>query len=61
MKYRYGPPSKREWKCNAEIVFGDDFGDNSCTFRCGLPKGHLGSHREEGGAEGKDYILEWKN
>jgi hypothetical protein len=34
--------------CNKKLNFADDFGDNPCTFHCGLPKGHKGKHKETG-------------
>jgi len=42
------PPERDDEKCHAKISFGDDFGDNRCTFYCRLPKGHDGAHSEEG-------------
>jgi len=33
--------------CKARLHIGDDFGDNSATIRCQLPKGHEGLHKEE--------------
>ena len=35
-------------KCEATIEFGDDFGDNHCTFHCQLENGHEGPHKEIG-------------
>ena len=35
-------------KCKSKIEFGDDFGDNECTFHCQLEKGHTGKHQEKG-------------
>jgi len=32
--------------CRATLVLGDDYGDNSATFRCDLPLGHEGNHVE---------------
>ena len=32
--------------CGATLRIGDDFGDNECTFRCQLAKGHEGNHQE---------------
>lgn len=29
-------------KCKSSIEFGDDYGDNSCTFHCQLKIGHQG-------------------
>jgi len=47
--------------CNAVMPFGDDHGDNSCTFRCMLNKDHEGKHREWGNLYGKyPYSLEWE-
>lgn len=47
--------------CKAIMEFGDDFGDNSCTFHCQLEEGHPGKHREEGAMYDKHpYCLEWE-
>lgn len=32
--------------CPAHLKVGDDFGDNECTFKCSLKKGHRGLHKE---------------
>lgn len=50
--------------CNASIAFGDDYGDNSCTFHCQLEEGHTekpgGSpHKEGGELYGQGYIVVW--
>lgn len=47
--------------CDATIEFGDDYGDNYCTFYCDLPKGHLMQHQESGVmCQGNmPYVLEW--
>lgn len=42
----FGPPKDIEGECNAHLYIGDDYGDNSSTMRCQLPKGHGGMHRE---------------
>jgi hypothetical protein len=34
--------------CKATIKFGDDYGDNDCTFHCQLEEGHDGPHQEIG-------------
>ena len=34
--------------CGARIEFGDDRGDNSCTFKCQRERDHAGPHRESG-------------
>jgi len=47
-------------KCKSKIVFGDDFGDNDCTFHCQLEKNHKGKHRETGTMSEQKYILEWE-
>lgn len=31
-------------RCRSEIYIGDDFGDNSATFRCKWPRNHAGIH-----------------
>jgi hypothetical protein len=43
--------------CTARLHIGDDFGDNSATIRCQLPKGHEGLHKEafEHSVYSKDY------
>ena len=46
--------------CGATIEFGDDFGDNSSTFRCGKPLQHEGDHCESGSMYDKNpYTLAW--
>ncbi len=47
--------------CPAFIEFGDDFGDNVTTFRCGLEDGHAGPHEERGKLEidGLEYVVRW--
>lgn len=51
-------------KCQATIVFGDDYGDNSSTFHCRLEQGHDGNHVEQGNmgcAKYKmPYTLTWE-
>lgn len=48
-------------KCKAAVVFGDDHGDNSCTFHCGLDESHEGDHKEVGSMyESWPYELTWK-
>lgn len=51
-------------KCKATIDFGDNFGDNTTTFHCGLDEGHSGMHEEKGdmGSEvyKMPYTLQWK-
>ena len=58
----------KEEKCDAEIEFGDDHGDNRTTFYCELSKGHKGKHKESGHLDSfKDgidkiiYVLEWED
>jgi hypothetical protein len=48
-------------KCKSTVVFGDDHGDNCCTFHCELEEGHEGDHRETGTrSEAWPYDLTWK-
>ena len=47
--------------CPSTIVFGDDHGDNDCTFHCKLEKGHFGWHTENGKQEGQTYLLQWED
>lgn len=51
-------------KCKATLVFGDDFGDNCCTFHCQLEAGHDGLHKETGdvgyGVIPVPYTLTWE-
>lgn len=47
-------------RCNDPIAFGDDHGDNDCTFHCQLRAGHPGAHLEEGSMEGRKYWLTWE-
>ncbi|MCK4665080.1 MAG: hypothetical protein KAT68_19585 [Bacteroidales bacterium] len=55
-------------ECKEIIEFGDDFGENSCTFHCELIKNHKGNHRATGELIFSDildtrqkYIVEWKD
>lgn len=56
--------ANRPERCEATIEFGDDFGDNTATFRCQLNKLHSGKHVETGdmGEETcpKPYKIEWE-
>ncbi len=48
--------------CKSEIRFGDDFGDNPCTFHCELRKGHKGKHQETGRMYNQQrYKVVWDN
>jgi hypothetical protein len=48
-------------KCNAIIMFGDDYGDNESTFHCELEAGHDGKHSETGVVREKmSYTLTWE-
>ncbi len=48
--------------CDSEIAFGDDFGDNSCTFHCQLPANHEGKHKESGNMYGlQKYEVFWED
>lgn len=46
-------------QCKATIQLGDDYGDNSITFRCGKGAGHDGEHIEMGQSSGCDYCFSW--
>lgn len=41
-----GKPDDVPGECNAHCYIGDDYGDNTATMRCPLPKGHEGAHRK---------------
>lgn len=43
----FGPPKDTEGQCNARLFLGDDYGDNTVTFRCTLKPGHQGHHSEQ--------------
>lgn len=45
--------------CKAVLIFGDDYGDNECTFHCQLEEGHGGAHMETGDQDEKDYVMVW--
>jgi hypothetical protein len=48
-------------RCNAIISFGDDYGDNDCTFHCELEEGHDGKHLETGTIRKRmPYTLTWE-
>ena len=47
--------------CKKTIVFGDDEGDNCCTFHCQKNDRHSGEHIEKGVQYGKKYILKWSD
>jgi len=55
----FGPPKDVAGECNARLVLGDDYGDNTCTFRCGLKPGHSGKHRDEFGDDDNRVIVQW--
>ena len=57
----FGPPEDVDGECNAKLYLGDDYGDNHCTIRCGLPVGHDGDH-EEAFNRGEDarVFLQWQ-
>lgn len=51
-----------EEKCGAILLLGDDYGDNSCTFRCKLPKGHEGLHQEKFESDDSgDVVVTWEH
>ena len=52
---------EKKSQCLSIARFGDDYGDNSCTFHCQLPKGHEGDHEEKGNMYNEwSYVLHWK-
>jgi hypothetical protein len=55
----FGPPEDVAGECNRRLEIGDDYGDNSCTFRCKLPQGHEGPHREEFRTGGDTVTMTW--
>lgn len=44
-------------ECNAHCYVGDNFGDNTATFRCSRPPNHAGMHRDV--FRGGTATLEW--
>ena len=47
-------------QCKATIQFGDDHGDNHCTFHCQREEGHKGKHQEKSILYDQfPYTLEW--
>lgn len=42
--------------CGATLGHRDDFGDNTCTYRCTLPYRHRGRHQEIG----EDFTIAWE-
>ena len=55
-----GTPLPIRPKCQSIYIFGDDSGDNSCTFHCEREEGHNGLHCETGTMYGLKYILHWE-
>lgn len=55
-----GPQPENEGKCNAVLRVGDDFGDNSATFRCQLEPNHDDLHKETWGEEGDKKTITWE-
>lgn len=47
--------------CKSKIVFGDDYGDNDCTFHCQLEEGHNGMHEECGKMYDQPYKITWES
>ena len=56
----YGPPEDVRGECNARLAIGDDYGDNSCTMRCALNPGHVGSHKETFEMNGGVVVVTWE-
>ena len=55
----FGRPKDIEGECNAHLYLGDDWGDNVCTIRCQLPKGHRGLHKERGRLLENPFTITW--
>ncbi len=55
----FGAPKDVIGECNARLYLGDDYGDNVCTIRCGLPVDHEGPHKEEFKRGGKPAVITW--
>ena len=53
------PQRDVEGECNERLEIGDDWGDNTCTFRCQEPPGHAGPHREEFESGGRPVTVTW--
>ena len=56
-----GKPDDVEGECNAHLYLGDDYGDNECTMRCHLPKGHSGLHEEKGRQKTNPFTITWRD
>lgn len=55
-----GKPKDVDGECNSHLYIGDDYGDNTDTMRCQLPKGHDGLHREEFARGGGKVVVTWE-
>jgi hypothetical protein len=55
-----GPPNDVDGECNARLFLGDDYGDNSCTFRCTAKPGHDGAHIETSGLPKNPVTVMWQ-
>ena len=47
--------------CSAAFKFGDDYGDNPCTFHCQRVNRHAGKHSESGVLAGEKWIVIWSD
>ncbi len=54
-----GKPEDVPGECNAWLLLGDDYGDNSTTCRCKLPEGHEGAHQEKFMRNDKPVTIQW--
>ncbi len=45
-------------QCSAKLYLGDDYGDNTCTIKCQLPKMHPGKHEEKFDRNG-EVLVSW--
>lgn len=55
----HGPPQDVDGACNAWLLLGDDYGDNTTTIRCDLPSNHEGDHLETLVREGQTARFTW--
>jgi hypothetical protein len=55
----FGPPKDVEGECNARLYLGDDYGDNSATFRCQLKLNHIGPHKETFKRRNRPVEITW--
>ncbi len=52
--------AKKSGKCNARLYLGDDYGDGTCTMKCGLHEKHIGNHEEIFLRNSDEVFISWK-